>query len=460
MILTLYVGVAVTSMVLQTVAEFYLKKDNLTSQIQGLSRTFEPYSELYQMEISLNRGETEPLGQLRVFDSSSTVIERVWSTLLVTMVAAFLKTLGLWLIAVAVINRLVAQPIGKMTSEVRDFDIESRRANRTQEKVRNNELGLLEESFQLFFETISSRNQTLYERDQEVAAHKLHLEERVEERTESLNQAMEQLREAGRVKSEFLAAMSHEIRTPMNAVLGGLQLLQKSELDAKQTKLLETINHGGRDLMVIINDILNYSKIEAERLNLEVIPFDFVQLVNRVVEMFRPTAEAKHLEINFDTTGLLGDTNSLVLLGDPTRVAQVFNNMLSNAIKCTDQGSVSIAIAEPVQLAERLVRVEVTVTDTGIGIDEEQIKGLFDLFSQADNSTTRKYGGTGLGLAICEKLLEAMCGEVNVTSEPGAGTCFTIVLSLPLSQELLPSAPEYISVRAHQSVNILKVLAR
>ncbi len=521
LILSLYLGVAVGSTAVQMTAEFQLEKQNLTSQIRGLASTFEPainealwnyddeqleavmrgfyqspevfglevlnldgdlwrlghyqteddkveiaqfsetvslkkleqFGNLYSSSVELVRGGQEDLGSLTVFYSSSTVVERVWSTFLVTLMAAFMKTLCLWLIAVAVINRLVSEPIERITNDVEAFDVESRNAVAAQVLKRDNELSTLEQANQIFFQTIIDRNQALFERDQEVEAYKQHLEEMVAIRTDPLNEAMKQLKEANRVKSEFLAAMSHEIRTPMNAVLGGLQLLNKSELDTRQKQLLETINHGGRDLMTIINDILDYSKIEAERLNLEVIPFDLIQLINRVVEMFRPSAEEKSLNLSFESEG----GTPLILLGDPTRVAQVFNNMLSNAIKFTEQGEISIDVAQPVEVAERLMRTEITVTDTGIGIEAEQLEGLFDLFSQADSSTTRKYGGTGLGLAICRKLLEAMSSEVTVVSEPGRGTSFKIWLTLPLSQEPLVEVEPEVRVKSIRSVGILLV---
>lgn len=524
LILSLYLGVAVVSTGIQLSAEFQFEKQNLSLQIQGMTRTFEPaiiealwnyddeqleavlggfyqsaevfglvvhnqdgdywrlghywetenqiqtgqlseavnlkevqsFAELYRLDVPLVRTGEEQLGNLSIYYSSTTVYERVWTTFLVTMSAAFLKTLCLWLIAVTVIKRLVSEPIKKITGEVEAFDVESRNLIPANQERRNNELGMLEQTNQIFFKTIVERNQSIFERDQEVEAYKQHLEDMVEERTASLNEAMEQLTEASRVKSDFLAAMSHEIRTPMNAVLGGLQLLKKSDLDARQQQLLDTINHGGKDLLTIINDILDYSKIEAERLNLEVIPFDLVQLVNRVVEMFKPSAGEKGLDLHFSYQDSLG-SQSLVLLGDPTRVAQVFNNMLSNAIKFTSEGSVSVEMMPPVEVAERLLRTEIKVTDTGIGIDEEQLAGLFDQFSQADSSTTRKYGGTGLGLAICRKLLEAMSSEVEVTSTPGEGTCFHIYLTLPLSHEPIIEAEPETRVKSSQSVSILLV---
>jgi signal transduction histidine kinase len=240
---------------------------------------------------------------------------------------------------------------------------------------------------------------------------------------------------ASQAKTQFLATMSHEIRTPLNGVLGMAQVMEAGDLSTLQRNRIGVIRKSGESLLTILNDILDLSKIEAGRLELEQVEFDLADLVASTCAAFTETVRGKELafalEIEPDAGG--------VYLGDPLRVRQMLTNLLSNAIKFTDTGGLSVTVAA-LEAGFRL-----TVTDTGVGIAADRVGKVFEKFVQADSSTTRRYGGTGLGLAISRELAEAMGGAVSVESALGRGSSFMIDLPLPKSAsahdaDLLPSA--------------------
>jgi len=250
-----------------------------------------------------------------------------------------------------------------------------------------------------------------------------------------LKRAKEVAENASRAKSEFLANMSHEIRTPMNGVIGMTNMLARRGLDEPQSKLLGHVLSSAEGLMTIINDILDYSKIEAGRLEIERVPMDLREVISAVGDLLAASATSKG--IAYDTA--IGEDLPEMLMGDPVRVRQVITNLVSNAIKFTESGHVKIGV-ETIMLDESGALIRIAVEDTGIGIPQSKIDGIFDKFTQADTSTTRKYGGTGLGLAICTQLVELMCGSIEARSQEGVGTEFSVTLHLPLpdsSSELL-----------------------
>lgn len=269
------------------------------------------------------------------------------------------------------------------------------------------------------------------------------LEARVRERTQELEAAILDANRANHAKSDFLAAMSHEIRTPMNGVVGMIDLLIQSALDDKQQQMARTIRDSAQALLRIINDILDISKIESGKVELEATEFDLNETVDGVVRLLLPNADMKGIQFTFYVDPQI----KALLIGDVYRTRQILFNLVGNAIKFTPEnwehnGRVEIRVFPIGNPPQDQCLLKFEVTDTGIGIPADTLGNLFQKFTQADRSTTRKFGGSGLGLAICKGLAESMGGSIDVSSRLGEGSCFSVCLPFRISEKAIPPCPD------------------
>ncbi len=387
----------------------------------------------FDIEFQRSDGSSSAVGSATLFSSRSIIVDKVTYTLINTFVSACIKTLFLWMIFQFILTRVVARPLEDLSRLMQNFNPEDSvvekpllsdvpnfnaidQPSAARDRLSKDELELLESSFLDMQSHIVQQRQALI-------SHQNNLEQSVADRTRELHQTNEKLVSANRAKSRFLASISHEIRTPLNGVIGMTDILAEGYLDEKQQTSIDLIRSSSRLLLGIINDVLDYSKIEAGKLEVESIRYNIRETVGDICTLFGSQANE-----NIKLIRRVQDDVPEWLMGDSMRMRQVLINLLSNAYKFTERGMIELQL-ERVSEGHNVLLL-LRVVDTGIGMSSEQRAHVFDSFTQADSSTSRRYGGTGLGLAISRQLVELMGGRIEAHSKLNEGSTFSFTVPL------------------------------
>ncbi|MCX8068929.1 MAG: ATP-binding protein, partial [Thermodesulfovibrionales bacterium] len=357
-------------------------------------------------------GRNERIGTLIIAANEHIVIDYLKDTYTKLILTRVIQLGFIGLVLFLITKKTVVDHLENFSSQVQRLLKDRFAGHITLSNKEVLEIKTLEDGFNKLIDELNESYKTISKQNEE-------LENKVIERTKELQRAMTEANAASQAKSDFLANISHEIRTPMNAILGISRLMLNTPLSEKQKDYQQKILLSAQHLLAIINDILDFSKIEANKIILEEIEFNLEHLISEILSTFSLKAQEKSLNL----IAFFPPFIPKQLIGDPLRLNQALSNLINNAIKFTKSGEISIRVAL-VEEFEDKVRLLFSVSDTGIGMDEGQIKSLFEPFTQADVSTTRKYGGTGLGLSITKRIVELMNGSIAVMTNPEKGSEF------------------------------------
>jgi len=406
------------TLLVETGAGVRLRSDVRTANKNGAAFWTELFSQTSEVSAPILFAG-KPVGRVLLLAQTQGMVARFLSSLAISLGVALLAILAGLAIAWRLQER-IARPLVALTRSMQRVQ-DSHDYDQAVSVEADGETASLVSGFNRMLGEIRAR-------DARIAEQMAGLEDEVASRTAELVVAKDAAESANHAKSDFLATMSHEIRTPMNGVMVMAEMLAAGQLPARERRFADVIAKSGASLLAIINDILDFSKIEAGKLELERVAVDLNEIADDVLSLFWDRASSKGL----DLVAFVDPATPRLVAGDPVRLRQVLSNLVNNAIKFTEAGGVLVEIAP-----QSDGRLRIAVRDTGIGIAADKIGSVFGAFSQADQSTTRRFGGTGLGLAICKKLVDAMDGAFEVTSGVGEGSCFAV--SLPL--EVIEAAP-------------------
>lgn len=401
----------------------YIEYDSNHKVIQNVEKTKLKKNIPFQFPVSYkdNNGELIFLGTGIIYTSTDVILSRVIDGFILIIVGAILKTIAFWLIFIYVIRRILAKPLLELTLATSAIDLD----NIDDQKIHldsqeNDELHQLEQAFNTMLDKLAASKSKLDKYNE-------HLELTVDERTQDLQleikarkKAQTNAEHANELKDMFVANVSHELRTPMTSIYGMVRYLGSIEEDKEKHKSLMLVERNCQRLITLINQLLDFAKIQSGTLNIVKETFELDECLNDIVNSLKPLIQDENVSLNLETAPLPDNVFS-----DKSKLQQILINLVGNAIKFTHQGSITIKVNLYPENNEML---QIDIIDTGIGISEDNLGSLFDEFIQVDGSSSRKYGGTGLGLAISKSYIELIGGEIWVGSKPDEGSTFSFTL--------------------------------